>query len=141
MTKLETQRNLHRAAVAGKPTPKPIVADRIDLWLSHGSQIDGLWVGTTEDKPRPGLRRVEDALRLIKHHSPLHYSRVIHNLERVWVRLLPTANACYHRALSACELDLRFVLRETTIPEEIASAIVHEATHSRRERWGIDYDE
>jgi hypothetical protein len=59
----------------------------------------------------------------------------------VWVRLLPTANACYHRALSACELDLRFVLRETTIPEEIASAIVHEATHSRRERWGIDYDE
>jgi hypothetical protein len=93
MTKLERQRSLRHAAIAGKPTRKPIIADRIDLWLSTGRQIDGLWVGTTEDKPRPGLRRVEDALQLIKQHSPLHYCRVIHNLERVWVRLVPAANA------------------------------------------------
>jgi hypothetical protein len=58
MARLETR----SAAVPAKPTRKPIVADRIDLWLSNGGKIDGLWVGTTEDKPRPGLRRVEDAL-------------------------------------------------------------------------------
>jgi hypothetical protein len=141
MTKLERQRSLRHAAIAGKPTRKPIIADRIDLWLSTGGEIDGLWVGTTEDKPRPGLRRVEEALQLIKQHSPLHYSRVIHNLERVWIRLVPAANACYLGPLIACELDVRFVLRETTTLEEIASAIVHEATHARLERWGISYDE
>jgi hypothetical protein len=141
MTKLETQRSLRHAAIAGKPTRKPIIADRIDLWLSTGGEIDGLWVGTTEDKPRPGLRRVEDALQLIKQHSPLHYSRVIHNLERVWVRLVLISYACYYAPLRACELDVRFVLRETTTLEEIASAIVHEATHARLERWGISYDE
>jgi hypothetical protein len=141
MARLETQRSSRLAPVVAKPTRKPIVADRIDLWLSNGREIDGLWVGTTEDKPRPGLHRVEDALELIKHHSPLHYSRVTHNLERVWVRLVPTANACYHAPLRACELDVRFVLRETATLEEIASTIVHEATHARLERWGIGYHE
>jgi hypothetical protein len=141
MTKLETRRDLRGTAIARKPNRKPHAADRIDLWLSRGRDIDGLWVGTTEDKPQPGLRRVEDALQLIKHLSPLHYSRVIHNLERVWVRLLTIADACYSEPLGACTLDQRFVLQETTTLEEIASTIVHEATHARLERWGISYDE
>jgi len=141
MTKVETRRDLRGAAAARKPSRKPHIADRIDLWLSTGREIDGLWVGTIEGKPQPGLRRVEDALQLIKHLSPLHYSRVIHNLERVWVRLLTIADACYNGPLSACMLDKRFVLQETTTLEEIASTIVHEATHARLERWGISYDE
>jgi hypothetical protein len=87
------------------------------------------------------LHRVEDALRLIKHHDPLHYSRVIHNLERVWVQLMPSARARYDESLGACILDERFVLLETTTLEEIACAIVHETTHARLERWGIGYDE
>jgi hypothetical protein len=66
---------------------------------------------------------------------------VIGNLERVWVRLVPISNACYHVPLNACELDVRFVLRETTTLQEIAAAIVHEATHARLERGGISYDE
>jgi len=115
--------------------------DRLAFWLSTSRQVDGLWVGTTEGKPQPGLRRVEDALRLIKHHDPLHYSRVIHNLGRIWVHLLPSAVACYKGSLKACVLDVRFVLLETTTLEEIASTIVHEATHARLERWGIHYGE
>jgi hypothetical protein len=141
VTKVETQRDLRGPAAARKPNRKPDAADRLDLWLSTGKAFDGLWVGTTEGKPQPGVRRIEDALRLIKHHDPLHYSRVIHNLERVWVRLLPGARACYDGSLGACMLDLRFVLPETTTVEEIASAIVHEATHAKLERWGISYDE
>ena len=53
--------------------------------------IDGLWVGTFESKPQLGLRRVGDALELIKRQNSLHYSRVIHNLDRVWVNILPDA--------------------------------------------------
>src|SRR5258705_2743988 len=141
MTKVEAPRDLRTTAIARKPNRKPRAADRLDLWLSTGKEIDGLWVGSIEDKPQPGLRRVEDALQLIKHHSPLHYSRVTHNLERVWVRLLTIARACYREPLGACELDVRYVLLEATTLEEIASTIVHEATHARLERWGINYDE
>jgi hypothetical protein len=118
-----------------------MAVDRLSLWFSTGRDIDGLWVGTTESKPQPGLRRVEDALQLIKRHDSLHYSRVIHNLERIWVHLLPNARARYDPSLKACELDERFVLPETTTLEQIASSIVHEATHAKLERWGVSYDE
>src|SRR5882757_2425605 len=123
MTKVETRRDLRSTAIARKPNRKPHAVDRVDLWLSTGKEIDGLWVGSTEDKPQPGLRRVEDALQLIKTRSPLHYSRVTQNLDRVWVRLLTIANACYRGPLKACELDVRYVLLEPTTYTAIASKI------------------
>jgi len=87
------------------------------------------------------LRRVEDALQLIKRHDALHYSRAIHNLERIWVHVVPNARAAYYPSMNSCVLDRRFVLLETTTLEQIASDIVHEATHARLERWGIGYDD
>ena len=120
---------------------RPATIDRLDLWFSTGRNIDGLWVGTMEDKPRPGLRRVEEALQLIKDHDPLHYSRVINNLERIWVRLLTGDLAHYDRSLKACVFDERYVVQETTTIEWIASTIVHEATHARLEAWGVVYEE
>lgn len=140
LEELETRQDLHHV-VAAKPSRKPDLADRIGLWLSTSRSIDGLWVGTTESKPHPGLRRVEDALQLIKLHAPLHYSRVVRHLERIWVRVEHTASACYYRSMGACVLDERYVLRETTAVDEIAASIVHEATHARLERRGIQYVE
>ncbi|MET3844324.1 hypothetical protein [Bradyrhizobium sp. OAE829] len=125
----------------GLPARKPAVIDRLDLWLSTSRSIDGLWVGTMESEPWPGLIRVEDALRLIEHHDSLHYSRVVHNLERIWVNLLPSGRASYDRSLKACVFDERYVLLETTTPERIATTIIHEATHARLEGWGIGYDD
>jgi hypothetical protein len=124
-----------------RPDRKPRLFDRLGLWLSSGKDIDGLWVGVEIGEPETALQRVEDALRLIKQHSPLHYSRVVHNLKRVWVHLVPHGSGCFDAPLDACELDPRFVLAETTTLAEIASAIVHEATHARLDRWGISYDE
>lgn len=102
--------------------------------------IDGLWIGTTESKPYPALRRVEEALQLIKHHDTLNYSRITCNLDRIWVHLLPSAGAHYDRSLNACALDERYVLNETMTLEKIASTLVHEATHARLEGWGIVYE-
>ena len=119
----------------------PAVVDKLALRLSTSRDIDGLWVGSLESEPRPGLRRVEDALELIKRYDCLQYSRVIHNLERVWVNILPDASACYERSLKACVFDERFVLSEKTTLERIATAIIHEATHAKLERLGIPYDE
>ncbi|MBR1238139.1 hypothetical protein [Bradyrhizobium sp. AUGA SZCCT0182] len=129
------QRNKRRDLRATKPA----VTDRLGLWFSTSRNVDGLWVGSWESEPHPGLRRVEEALRLIKERDPLHYSRVTSNLERIWVRLLPGDAAHYERSLKACVLDERRVLEETI--EWIASTIIHEATHARLEHWGISYDE
>jgi hypothetical protein len=122
-------------------TEKPSALDRLAIWLSTSRNIDGLWVGTFESEPQLGLRRVGDALELIKRYNSLHYSRVIHNLDRVWVNVLPDAAACYQRSLNACVFDERFVRAETTTLEQIATSIIHEATHARLERWGVSYEE
>jgi hypothetical protein len=127
-----------RAQISARRIP---FFDKVDLWLSSGRCIDGLWVGSIEDKPQPGLSRVEDALRLVKDCDPLNYTRVVRYLDRIWVRLISRARAEYQRQLNACALDQRYVLSETITVEKIASTIVHETTHARLERWGIAYDE
>src|SRR5713101_6929819 len=87
------------------------------------------------------MPRVEEALRLIKTYDRVRYNRLIRDLERVWVTLLPGYPACYDHSIRACELDTRYVLADTSQPEVIASTIVHEATHARLRRSGIGYEE
>jgi hypothetical protein len=87
------------------------------------------------------LRRAEDALALIKRYSPLHYARVVRQLARLWVHVLPKPGACYLDSLNACILDERYILNEATTIERIAMSIVHEATHARLDAKGILYDE
>src|SRR5687767_10756012 len=121
------------------PQARLRLLDRMQLAMSTARHVDGLWIGswrTPED-----LTRVERALLLVKQHSPLHYSRIISNLERIWIFLLPGGLAAYNHSLKACVLDERFVADSATSAEEIASAIVHEATHARLERCGIEYNE
>jgi hypothetical protein len=127
--------------MARKLDRNPSYADRIRLWLSTKREVDGLWVGSIEDDPYQGLRRVEDALQLIKRHDPLNYLRVTRNLDKIWVHLIPSAEAHYERTLNACVLDERYLLKEEMTLDRIASTIVHEATHARLERWGIIYEE
>jgi hypothetical protein len=121
--------------------PKPTLADRFELWFSTGKQSDGLWIGVSLDSEAdPILRRVEEALHLIKAYDRFRYDRLTRDLERVWVRLLPGVFGNFNSSLRACELDRRFVLSETST-EVIAATIVHEATHARIHRCGIGYDE
>jgi hypothetical protein len=139
LQQLESPQRSRGLAVAVKPDRRPLLVDRLGLWFSKSSTIDGLWIGTTESKPYPALRRVEDALQLIKRYDTLNYFRITRNLNRIWVHLLPSAQAHYDPSLNACALDERYVLNETMTLERIASTIVHEATHARLEGWGILY--
>jgi hypothetical protein len=92
---------------------RPPIVDRVMLWLSAGRHIDGLWVGTYfQTNAAPALRRVEDALRLIQAYDRQRYSRIVQDLERVWVRLLTTGAAQFSPFMRACVLDERFVLEQ-----------------------------
>lgn len=140
MQHLEAPRNLRGSIPVKKPPRKLSFIDRLRLVSSISQMIDGLMIDVWRGEPKL-LSRIEDALRLIKQHDLLHYSRVVKNLDRIWVHLLPNAAAHYDRSLNACVFDERFVLLESTTLERIASTIVHEATHARLERWGVEYDE
>jgi hypothetical protein len=123
------------------PATRPSLEERIDLWLSKGHIVDGIWVGSFRSDGTPAIQRIEDALRLIERCAPLHYRRVKNHLSRIWVHLVPHGAGCYLHSLNACMLDERTVTSETTTVEWIASAIVHEATHARLEKLGIRYEE
>jgi hypothetical protein len=118
------------------------VSDRVMLWLSAGRSIDGLWIGSYyQESAEPALRRVEEALCLIKTYDRPKYDRMSRDLDRVWVRLLTTGIAQFSPGLRACLLDERFVLADTTDAETVAAAIVHAATHARLWHRGFRYDE
>ena len=120
-----------------KRISRPGVFERMELAWSTGRHVDGIWIGswrTPED-----LRRIEAALLLIKQHSRIHYSRVIHNLARVWVRVLLGPRAEYDDPLKACVLDERYVSSASL--ESLAATIVHETTHARLARCGFEYKE
>jgi hypothetical protein len=120
---------------------KPALMDRVGVWMSTAREVDGLWVGASTNQDESVLQRVEDALQLMKQQGPLHYSRVIRSLDRIWINLAAGTRGYYSRQLNACVLDERFVLDEQTTPDRIASVIVHEATHAVLDRRGIAYNE
>jgi hypothetical protein len=118
----------------------PSIVDRIALAMSIGRHLDGIWIGSWSGRPAD-LTRVEQAMLLAKQHSPLNYARIIRDLERIWVFLLPHGLGQYQASLKACLLDERYVADPATSIERVASTIVHEATHARLQRYGIGYEE
>ena len=116
--------------------------DRLLLWLSTSKRVDGLLLVTLagDEEARTVLCRVEAALLLIKLYDRPRYNRLVRDLARVDIQV-QEYSACYVHSIKACSLDTRYVLAEDTSLEEIASSIVHEATHARLSRRGIGYHE
>src|SRR5215472_6109938 len=114
--------------------------ERLMLNSSKSRYVDGLWIGAFEDKKTAQqiLTRLEAALALIKHYDRFRYDRIVRDLRRIWVTLLPTNIANFAYQIEACQIDSRYFLADTTTLEMIASTIVHEATHARLWRFGYD---
>lgn len=123
---------------------RPDFGERLELWGAEGRVTDGLWIGVSNVSKRPDdeiLARVESALTVIRTHDPRRYLGIRRLLRRIWVRLQVAGNlGLYNQYYQACELDLRYVLREDVAPADIASTIVHEATHARLAPLGYAED-
>ena len=131
---------------AEQSRPRPTLRERILLRLSEGRDVDGFWIGTIAARDSDSavmLDRVEEALDIIRTRDPRRYSRLRRDLKRIWLRLQPASSqtGCYNRALDACELDPRHVLRNDITSSDIASIIVHEGTHARLRAFGIGFAE
>jgi hypothetical protein len=82
-----------------------LLVERLFLRWSRSGQVDGMWVGYLGDNEFPKVfERVEEALRLIKRHDPVRYARLLCDLDRIWVTLLPASRARYRHALRLCDL-------------------------------------
>ena len=86
------------------PMPRRTRKSKTDLlwhWLSVSKRIDGLLIGTLESdaEAEAVLSRVEGALYLIKAHDRLRYERLLRDLERVRIWLLPGGLGSYKKAL------------------------------------------
>lgn len=98
-------------------------------FFCHRIDVGGLWLGilgTSRDDAT--LRRVEAALRLIERHDPSRYRRLRRDLTRIWICPLIGAHGAYSFATRICKLDVTSA--QSATPEELASTIVHEATHA-----------
>jgi len=121
--------------------PRLSLAERGLLLMSQSRSVDGLWIGTAETEADLILGRVEQALGLIKTYDPCRYDRILQDLDRIWVRLLPGPVARFQASIRACELDPRPILRGEWSPEVIAATIAHEAMHARLWKRGVGYEE
>ncbi|TIP09999.1 hypothetical protein [Mesorhizobium sp.] len=93
------------------------------------------------DKGGKDADKIAAALQLIQDFDPVRYRRVVRDLKQIWITTIVGAAGQFVRSTSTCELDERFVTGEHTSIEEVAGAIVHEATHARLDQWGIGYEE
>lgn len=114
----------------------------VGLRFGYARKFDGLLVcfvnADSAERDRVfGL--IEGALQLIKNHDRAQYSRVLRELRCInvstWLR---TSLARANCASGTCLLSEHYVRFRAT-REEIATSIVHEATHIRIWSYGIDY--
>ena len=85
--------------------------------------------------------KVEEALLLIKKFDPKRFNQIQRLVRCIFVFGDPTARGKWHQDLQTCEIQEEYVRLPDTAISEIASTIVHEATHARLMRLGIDYQE
>lgn len=87
------------------------------------------------------LDRIDESLGLIERVQPIRFRQIVRDLRCVWVRGLSGKRGEYNHTVRACSIAESAFEGHYNRPEEIALIIIHEATHARLTRLGIDYDE
>lgn len=114
------------------------IIDRLIIRTSHSEVVDGLWIGAfTDKKGLEPLAHVRAALALIRGYDKHRYKRVRRRLDKILVQLCPSRGR-YVPELRRCVIDADFV--EKGEIAQIASTIVHEATHAELFARGVSYE-
>jgi hypothetical protein len=87
------------------------------------------------------LSRVAGGLDLIAIHDPSSLHRLQRHLRRILVELDLYAAMHYMSQFDACIVNADFVMRADTTTTDIASCLIHEATHARLDHAGVEYTE
>lgn len=121
--------------------------DKVRRYLFRGADkktIYGIVVGTlaeTGEHQKIVFDKVERALRLIEFYEVRQFLQIQRHINSIFIFGDPTARGRWHQELQMCELNEEFVRDEGTSVAQIASVIIHEATHARLMRYGFGYEE
>ncbi|CDX49299.1 hypothetical protein LCM4577_21465 [Mesorhizobium sp. LCM 4577] len=130
---------------AGKRNTPTVSLVAILDWLafkfSDKRTVGGMLIVYDAKKGGKDADKVSAALQLICDVDPIRHRQVVRDLSSIWITTVVAAAGRFMPLTSICELDERFLMREDISIEEVAGAIVHEATHARLFRRGIGYEE
>jgi hypothetical protein len=90
---------------------------------------------------RNAFSKIEAALELLSRYAPHHIRRIREQIKTIWIFTAKPYTAEWQGDICACVLDHEYVHSEETSAEEIATTIMHEATHARVQLAGVDYEE
>ena len=85
--------------------------------------------------------KIEAALQLIRDNDPRRFKQVQHYVSAITLSPEPIYLALWCDDVRMCDMALRYVLASGTTPSHLAATIVHETTHARLHRLGIEYEE
>ena len=85
--------------------------------------------------------KIDQALNLISKFDSRSYFRIQRDVKKIWVSATPPYYAEWIDEFQMCILDREYICRPDVSPAEIASTIIHEATHARLGRAKINYKE
>lgn len=87
------------------------------------------------------FERLEEALIIIEKYSPVCFSNMQNDVDKILVRGDQTYHGQYYKNTKLIELYETYVRSSATTTEEISSILVHEAQHGRLFRLGYGYEE
>ncbi len=85
--------------------------------------------------------KIQAALRLVEQHDPRRFRQLQRYVRAIILGAHPIYSAQWFEEDRTCELGLAYVMASTTTPSRLAATIIHETTHARLFRLGIDYAE
>ena len=111
--------------------------------LAERRNLQGFDVGISpavdSQKEQLAFENIDAALTLIQLHDPRRFQRIRTDVQRI--HAFGTQAQYLGRwvdALRTCQLATDWIVRPDTRPADIASTIVHEATHARLSRFTYD---
>jgi len=124
------------------------VLDRFYSWLccaawrlAEHRELRGIQVGVspTVHAEQASFAKIDDALALIEAYDRRRFQRIRAHVRRVHAfGIQADYLGSWVDSVKTCLLAADWVGRADTRPVDIASAIVHEATHARLSRFGYD---
>ena len=86
------------------------------------------------------LNKLHAALELLKTHDQRSLERIRLYAKAIWVHMGVPGYGAWNASQQLIELQDEYVMSEETTPPDVASTLVHEATHAWLTKRGIAYD-
>ena len=136
--------NGDKIPVAKKPLHRKIylLVNRFMFAVSRKHSRGDIKIAMLFDKNDSAIAsKIDQALNLISKFDPRRYRQIKRDVKRIWIAAAPGYCAQWIDELQTCILDTDYFRRIDISASEMATTIIHEATHARLDKFKIGYSE